>query len=314
MPTRKNDIYHLLGYTKPFDPNYKLTSSWMLPTAALGCIRLIFGFYIFTAIIVSYVWFSKNTDIYNLHDVTLPEYTIVIGSAAIGRSFSYFTYLSYYGQGFYFLVAAAHTFRSTRSKSRATWLHSRFPPWLQVLHSVFYSCVTCFPVLVTLTFWCTMYVGPWYNRPFDAWANISIHGLNSVFAMFEIIFTSTDVPPWTHLPILMVILSLYLGLAYLTRLTGGFWVYEWFSPQFGSRKIVVHILAYTAAIVAIFAFVHYIICARNSLLRKNSRLKTAEESPRDDEMETKSTWTSSYMRTLEGEGMMGQAEGGNTDA
>jgi hypothetical protein len=87
-------------------------------------------------------------------------------------------------------------------------------------------------------------------------------------AVLEIILATTEPLPWTHLPVLMVILSLYLGLAYLTRATGNFWVYEWLSPQFGWWKIVLHVLGYTVAIVIIFAFVRYAIWTRNWLLKK----------------------------------------------
>ncbi|KAJ9609798.1 hypothetical protein H2200_006126 [Cladophialophora chaetospira] len=265
----KDKVYALLGYSTPFDKKYTFVSSWILPPVALSCLRILLGSYCFIAIIYSYVWFSGNIDIYHLHDISEPTYTTVIGSSAIGRSFSYFTYLSYYGQGFYFIVTGIHGLFYARTGT--TRLHSRFPPFLQVLHSLFYSCVTCFPILVTLTFWCTMYVGPWWTVTFDAWANLSVHLMNTVMALLEITLATTAPLPWTHLPVLMVILSLYLGLAYLTRVTGGFWVYEWLVPYFGWWKIVLHVLGYTVAIILIFAFVRYTIWTRNWLLRRYKR-------------------------------------------
>ncbi|KIX93534.1 uncharacterized protein Z520_10712 [Fonsecaea multimorphosa CBS 102226] len=270
MAISKNNIYRLLGYTTPFDKNHSFVSSWALPPVVHGGLRVLLGLYAFTAIIYSYIWFSGNIDIYHLHDVDEPSYTTVIGSSAIGRSFSYFTYLSYYGQGFYFLVTAVHTF--FYAKTGTSWLHdARFPPSLQVLHSLYYSMVTCFPILVTLTFWCTMYVGPWYTVTFDAWANISVHAMNTFMALLEITLPTTDPLPWTHLPVLMVILSLYLGLAYLTRVTGGFWVYEWLDPELGKWKVVVHVVAYSVAIVVIFGVVRHAIWTRNWLLSRARR-------------------------------------------
>ncbi|KIW33001.1 uncharacterized protein PV07_04506 [Cladophialophora immunda] len=269
MAISKNNVYRLLGYTDPFDKNHTFVSSWALHPVIHGCLRVLLGLYVFTAIIYSYIWFSGNIDIYHLHDVDEPTYTTVIGSSAIGRSFSYFTYLSYYGQGFYFLVTAAHGF--FYAKTGTSWLHARFPPSLQVLHSLYYSMVTCFPILVTLTFWCTMYVGPWYTVTFDAWANISVHALNTFMALLEITLPTTEPLPWTHLPFLMTILSLYLGLAYLTRATGGFWVYEWLDPELGKWKVVVHVICYSVAIVVIFVFVRYAIWTRNWLLRRWTR-------------------------------------------
>ncbi|OAP59828.1 hypothetical protein AYL99_04830 [Fonsecaea erecta] len=264
MAFSKNNVYRLFSYTAPFDKSHSFVASWALPPVVHSCLRVLLGLYVFTAIIYSYIWFSGNIDIYHLHDVDEPSYTTVIGSSAIGRSFSYFTYLSYYGQGFYFFVTAAHGF--FYAKTGTSWLHTRFPPSLQVLHSLFYSMVTCFPILVTLTFWCTMYVGPWYTVTFNAWANISVHAMNTFMALLEITLPTTEPLPWMHLPFLMTTLSLYLGLAYLTRATGGFWVYEWLDPELGKWKVVVHVVCYTVAIVVIFVFVRYAIWARNWLV------------------------------------------------
>ncbi|EXJ69154.1 uncharacterized protein A1O5_08089 [Cladophialophora psammophila CBS 110553] len=236
-----------------------------------GCLRVLLGLYLFTAIIYSYVWFSNNIDIYHLHDVDEPSYTTVIGSSAISWSFSYFTYLSYYGQGFYFFVTAVHTFFD--AKTGTSWLHARLPTSLQILHSLCYSMVTCFPILVTLTFWCTMYVGPWYTLTFDALANISLHAMNILMALPEIILPTTEPLPWMHLHFLMIILSLYLGLAYRTRVTGGFWVYEWLDPELGKWKVVVHVVCYSVAIAVIFVFVRYTIWVKNSLLRRHTRIQ-----------------------------------------
>ena len=275
MALSKMNIYRLQGYTEPFDKKHKFVSSWALPALVHGSLRVLLGLYAFTAIIYSYIWFSGNIDIYHLHDIDEPAYTTVIGSSAIGRSFSYFTYLSYYGQGFYFFVAAAHTFFYARRGT--SLLHTKFPPSLQVLHSLFYSMVTCFPILVTLTFWCTMYVGPWYTVSFDAWANLSVHATNTIMALLEIVLPTTEPLPWMHLPVLMTILSLYLGLAYLTRATGGFWVYEWLDPEFGSWNIVAHVIGYTVAIIVIFVFVRYAIWTRNWLLKRYKHKNVNED-------------------------------------
>lgn len=266
MAFSKASTYRLLGHTAPFDPTHTFVASWALHPVLHGMIRLIFSLYAFTAIIYSFTWFSDNIDIYHLRDISEPNYTVVIGSSAIGRSFSYFTYLSYWGQAFYFFVSAVHTF--TYARTGTSWLHTRFPPFLQLLHSLYYAMVTCFPILVTIAFWATMYAGGWYTVTFDMWANLSIHAMNSFMAAFEIIFPTTEPLAWMHLPVLMVVLSLYLGLAYLSRATGGFWVYEWLDPEFGYGKIIAHIAGYTAAIVVIFVVVRYAIWLRNWLLMK----------------------------------------------
>lgn len=56
-----------------------------------------------------------------------------------------------------------------------------------------------------------------------AWSNISKHALNSVFALFEIIFTNVPPMPWVDLPATIIILAAYLGVAYITHATQGFY-------------------------------------------------------------------------------------------
>ena len=53
-----------------------------------------------------------------------------------------------------------------------------------------------------------------------------MHALNSVFAGLEIILPRSDPHPWLLLVPMIVILALYLGLAYLTHATEGFYVYS----------------------------------------------------------------------------------------
>jgi hypothetical protein len=60
------------------------------------------------------------------------------------------------------------------------------------------------------------------NRP-TAWANISRHILNTAFSLFEVAFTHAGPTPWIHLPFVIVILASYLGIAYITRATQGFY-------------------------------------------------------------------------------------------
>src|SRR5438034_9738978 len=59
------------------------------------------------------------------------------------------------------------------------------------------------------------------------WGNqISQHIMTSLFALFEVIFTTTLPPPLLHLPFVLLILLFYLSLAYLTRAAQGFYVYS----------------------------------------------------------------------------------------
>ena len=108
----------------------------------------------------------------------------------------------------------------------------------------------------------------WPVGRFEQWINISVHGLNSVFAAAEIILSATEPLPWHHLSIVLAVLSTYLGLAYLTRYTQEFYVYEWMNPAHGNVSIVLHVLGYAGGMIALFVLARYAISARNLLAQR----------------------------------------------
>ncbi|KAJ8112552.1 hypothetical protein OPT61_g5107 [Boeremia exigua] len=257
------------------DPSRKFVTSHFVSPLVLACIRAALSIYSFTTIIVSYSWLANNTATIGLKDVNIGSYEIQQNEAAIGQSFSFFTYLTFWSLGFYFLVSSVHTF--VYAFRGHTWLHN-WPRSLQLMHSVYYSCVTSMPFLVTIVFWGTMNSG-WPPGRFEQWMNISVHGLNSVFAIVEILLSATDAPPVSHLSVVLLILSIYLGLAYLTKFTQGFYVYEWMNPAHGNVSIVLHVLGYAAGIIAIFFLVSGAIRLRNMLAgnRRDARSTSIRE-------------------------------------
>ena len=74
----------------------------------------------------------------------------------------------------------------------------------------------------------------------------------------------TATPPWIHLPWLIFVLALYLGLAYLTYATQGFYVYSFLDHEWaGSRGIVAgYIIGIAVASVVIFSAVWGLIRLR----------------------------------------------------
>ena len=74
-------------------------------------------------------------------------------------------------------------------------------------------------------FWTILSDGA-YRTELNSFDNISMHALNSVFAGLEIILPRSDPHPWLLLVPIIIILALYLGLAYLTHATEGFYVYS----------------------------------------------------------------------------------------
>jgi hypothetical protein len=135
--------------------------------------------------------------------------------------------------------------------------------------------VTSFPFLVTVVFWGTMNSG-WPSGHFEQWINISVHGLNSVFAIVEIVLSATAAPPILHLSMVCVILSMYLGLAYLTKYTQGYYVYEWLSPAHGNASIILHILGHAGAMIAFFFLAGGAIRVRN-IVARNKQDRSGEQ-------------------------------------
>jgi hypothetical protein len=255
-----------------FDLSYTFVRSHFVSPLVLACIRALLCIYSFTTIITCYTWLANETATVSLKDVNIGSYTIQQGDAAIGQSFSFFTYLTFWSLGFYFLISSIHTFMY--AFCRRTWLHN-WPKPLQLAHSLYYSTVTSFPFLVTIVFWGTMNSG-WPAGRFEQWMNLSVHGLNSVFAIVEIILAATEPQPWNHLSVVLLVLSGYLGLAYLTRETQGFYVYEWMNPAHGNWSIILHILGYAGGMIALFVLSRYAIVARNALVMRAGVSRKAE--------------------------------------
>jgi hypothetical protein len=98
---------------------------------------------------------------------------------------------------------------------------------------------------------------------FVLWANTSEHALNSVFAFCEIFFPRTERLPWFDLIPIVVLLALYLGLAYLTHATEGFYAYPFLDLQNNSPGFVAGaIVGILVAAIIIFLIVRYLIVLR----------------------------------------------------
>ena len=260
------DVYELLGVPISDFNTTPFVTSWCIPTYLLGGIRVFVSIYSFTAIFFSFKWFADHTVIFHLEDIDTHKITFPIGAEGIRQSFSYFTYETFWGLAFYLFFAGMHTF--VYAKRGYTWLDN-WPRWLQAAHTVFYSTITTFPLLVTTVYWGSMWTRTWWSDEFSQWNMITMHALNSVFAGFETIFTNTKPPPITHLPILMLFMSLYLGIAYITRKTEGIYIYLWLDPKNGIVKLLLHVGGYGALCMAYFFFVRTVMTLRCRWTQKN---------------------------------------------
>ncbi|KAF2836489.1 hypothetical protein M501DRAFT_1033588 [Patellaria atrata CBS 101060] len=226
---------------EPFDAT-RYATSWLLSPFFFGCLRLLFSLFAFATLFFTFGWDCTHS---------------LCESAE--HSFSYFTDLTYWGLAFYYLFAALHSL-SYAIRGRA-WLEGwgRVLGWL---HGVFYSTITVFPFLVTIVFFALLFEGS-FTSTTDAYRNISMHGLNSLYALVEIILPRTPPHPWLHLVPIILILAAYLGLAYLTYHLDGFYVYDFLDDRIHSRGIVA---AYCIGILVgtciVFVIVRYVIWAR----------------------------------------------------
>lgn len=141
-PTTTNDSRKpsRLGTTTllALDPTNRFATSWLLPPPHLLALRLLACVYIFTTIFFTYGWNGTHND-----------------GIAVSRSFSYFTNLCYWGEGFYFLFAAIHTAVYWRTGRNAFWGEQRgrrtrrLGTALRALHWILYASITVFPIVVT---------------------------------------------------------------------------------------------------------------------------------------------------------------------
>lgn len=177
------------------------------------------------------------------------------------RYLTYFTDLSYIGIVAYFWAASVQTIAFVL-RGRKSYPLQAWPRFFQLLHVVLYSTLVVFrefscslplivllltrnersAIIVTAVFWSllassatfrTAYSGASYgqnpscviadSRWASGWSNISQHALNTGFALFEILFTHSGPSPWRHLIPLILILAGYLGVAYITHATQGYY-------------------------------------------------------------------------------------------
>ncbi|KAI0186347.1 hypothetical protein EV127DRAFT_484304 [Xylaria flabelliformis] len=234
-----------LFLTYPFDPTHRFETSWLVSPKILFFIRALISLYIFTVLL------------FNIgYNCARPS----LGGCDTSRdNFSYFTVLSYWGLGFYFLISAFHTFMYAR---RGTSPLNSWPRALQWLHSVYYSTATVFPFLVIIVFWSLLSSPTTLSTTYSAWSNISQHALNAVFATIEIVLPRTSPAPWDHLPVQLFLVALYLALAYITHATKGFYTYSFLDPGLQGSLVAAYVFGIAIGICILFAVIQGLIWVR----------------------------------------------------
>ena len=127
------------------------------------------------------------------------------GEGKIDSWFSYFTHISYIGLTFYMIFAAGHTLYYARTGREPL---NSWPRFFQLCHTVLYSTIITYPIIVTIVFWGLLSSSSTFSTTFNTWSNISLHALNSAYAVFEILFSAVGRQPWSHLIFLIIFLGI----------------------------------------------------------------------------------------------------------
>ncbi|KAJ7615541.1 hypothetical protein FB45DRAFT_841989 [Roridomyces roridus] len=237
-----------------FDPSFKFVSSPFVSPATLAALRLLVALYALCTIC---------TDLgFNVH-------------YGAGDSFlSYFTVLSYIGLTAYYWAAAVQTFFYARYGSYPL---RRWPQALQAGHVVLQSTIVSFPFITTIVFWSLLSSGDTFSTTFSAWSNISIHALNTPFALFDLLFTNVPPAPWLALPIHILFLACYLGVAYITHHTQGFYVYSFLDPQEQGALLAAYVIGIAAGGIILFSLSRGVAVLRQRWASRRGLIPASDE-------------------------------------
>ncbi|KAJ7093418.1 hypothetical protein B0H15DRAFT_947542 [Mycena belliarum] len=239
-----------------FDPSYAFVTSPFLPTSAFATLRIIFALYLLSALCVDFA--------FNVRDGN-------------GESFlSYFTHLSYIGLTAYYIAAAVQTLAYAR------WGSYPLRSWgkgMQAAHVLLQSMAITFPFLVTVVFWALLASANTFATPSSAWSNISFHALNSAFALVELFLGRSPPAPLIALVVQLLCLAGYLGVAYITRATQGFYTYTFLDPQVQHAFLAAYIVGIAVGAVLVYFITRSVAMLRVRLTRRPEGI----EGPRDME-------------------------------
>ncbi|KAI0797403.1 hypothetical protein BC629DRAFT_1257969, partial [Irpex lacteus] len=250
-------VYRTLRVPTSFDSHFTLVTSPIFSPLVLAIIRLTLALYGTVFLIV-----------------TLIHQCVVDHTGK--RYFSFFTELTYIGLVSYFWASSVQTFFFARS--RAVYPLQNWPRPLQFLHLLLHTTIVTYPIIVTAVFWGLIATPETLSSRWSAWVNISEHALNTVFAAFEIFCTNASPSfganpqglsmPWIHLPFLIILLAGYLGVAYITHATQGFYTYSFLDPSKEHGKLAAYIVGIAVAAVIVFLIVRYVCMGRAWLVAR----------------------------------------------
>lgn len=265
------NFYQRVGVDTTFDPEHKHVTSPVFSPRILAAIRLTLAVYALFTLLFTLIWDYVRT-------TTGPSF------------FSYFTHLSYIGLCSYLFASGVQTFAFSRNLNSASPSYplQRWPRLLQFLHVLLEVTVTTFPIVVTVVYWALLASPSIFDETLSAWTNVSVHLLNVVFALFEVLLTNIPPAPWMTLPFGLVMLGGYLGVAYITHETQNFYPYSFLDPKKEKGFLAVYIAGIAIGYCIVFLFVRYVIVARARIVAL--RQKSAGYAPSTTTRRTTEEW------------------------
>lgn len=128
--------------------------------------------------------------------------------------------------------------------------------------------VVTFPILVTVVFWALLTSPETLGSTLNRYRNLTVHALNTVFCGFEMIFTNNPPPKPLMLPFMIIILIGYLGVAYITHITQGFYTYSFLDPKKQGSLLAAYIAGIGLAEVVLFGVAWLVMWVRQRVFFK----------------------------------------------
>ncbi|KAF8892307.1 hypothetical protein CPB84DRAFT_1816229 [Gymnopilus junonius] len=257
------NLYSRLGVSATFDSEHKyVTSPLFRNPVTFAALRATIAVYTLTVLLVTLIWQAVKLD-------TAQSY------------FSYFTYLSYIGLCAYYWASGVQTvfyaLRWRKAGAGAGYPLQRWPKILQALHIVLQTTIVTYPFLVTIVYWALLSSPTTFATSFSSWSNISVHALNSLWALIEIFLSNSPPAPWFTIIPSILMLAGYLGVAYITKDTQGFYTYSFLDPHTEGPKLAGFIIGIAVGYIIIFSIVRGVVVLRQRWAFKTGRILQAQE-------------------------------------
>ncbi|CAO3653847.1 unnamed protein product [Mucor hiemalis] len=222
-----------------FVPETAVTSHW-ISSKALFAIRLILAVY------------------------TTITMWVNIGVSKSGKTFAFFTTLTFVGLHAYNVTACVHHFRYLRNKNMNFMLNQ--PSFLNYLYVYLYCTVVTFNIVTPVVFWSILAKGYSPKDVMGLWLNVSLHLVTFFIMIIDVILNRMRIPIRMVIFVILTVLF-YMFLAFIVYATNGFWVYPFLDWKQGGKAAIWYVAVALIVVVSFFiqVLIHYL---RDLIARK----------------------------------------------